>query len=444
MQDNNTLKIEEKQILSTILKVKKSRVKLIYLLNKDLFFEDNYSSIFYAIKNCYVVNKKFSYLDVENEYHLINKNKSKKLDLEKFVEKTKVFHTLKYEELAHQFKSQQKKQIVKNNLKYLTNNIENDGYIYSTLFRKHMISILGYSVGENISSYEKFIKSQINPETNKKMFGNKFEIGNKSLDGIFEGGFVNRGITVIAGSSGSGKTTLAINTVRQSIINIINNKINECIMYCSFDMPPEFAEAYASSILLNIPIRELISENSTLEDLGKSKIKKILEYDKKIKQIDREYSPFFVVGDECVDISDLYYYLLNIQEKSTIKLLVIDYIQLMEANEYVSYGSKTNLLSYVMKKLSLYAQEFNIPVLLLCQLVKNKDSANEIPSLKNIADTAAIERHASQIVFSYIGPIKGISEEERMYAIVSKSRFGNKKKNIPQLINFEQNSRIII
>ena len=80
-----------------------------------------------------------------------------------------------------------------------------------------------------------------------------------------------------------------------------------------------------------------------------------------------------------------------------LSLLVIDYIGLIRADQrFDNVRDRVAENSQAIKEL---ARELDIPVLLLCQL--NRSSEGQVPTMANLADSAAIERDADRIAFLY-------------------------------------------
>ncbi|MCU0107825.1 DnaB helicase C-terminal domain-containing protein, partial [Rodentibacter caecimuris] len=86
----------------------------------------------------------------------------------------------------------------------------------------------------------------------------------------------------------------------------------------------------------------------------------------------------------------------------------------------------TQAIANSMSKLKMFAKNFNIPLILLCQLNRDVDSrAVKRPTNSDLRDSGAIEQDASQIIMLYReGAYKADTDNPYSEAIITKNRFG--------------------
>lgn len=114
----------------------------------------------------------------------------------------------------------------------------------------------------------------------------------------------------------------------------------------------------------------------------------------------------------------------TIAERGQVKLVVIDYLQLMVDS---SNNRLTQMIGAVTRELKLLARECNLPIILLCQLNRGvEDRTNKRPLLSDLRDSGRIEEDADLVLGLYRdeyynpdSPDRGIAE-----VIVMKNRNG--------------------
>ena len=115
----------------------------------------------------------------------------------------------------------------------------------------------------------------------------------------------------------------------------------------------------------------------------------------------------------------------RMHRQSDVKLIVVDYLQLMLSTSDVD--SKQEEIAAISRSLKLLAKELHIPVLALSQLNRKLEGRNDKrPNLADLRDSGALEQDADVVVFlyrdEYYNPESqdvGICE-----AIIAKNRMG--------------------
>jgi replicative DNA helicase len=96
-----------------------------------------------------------------------------------------------------------------------------------------------------------------------------------------------------------------------------------------------------------------------------------------------------------------------------IKLLVVDYLQLMNGME--NENTREQVVSGISRGLKVLARELNIPIIALSQLsrqVENRPGANKRPQLSDLRDSGSIEQDADMVIFYYRAEYYGIETDE--------------------------------
>ncbi|MGQ0587381.1 MAG: replicative DNA helicase [Gammaproteobacteria bacterium] len=107
-----------------------------------------------------------------------------------------------------------------------------------------------------------------------------------------------------------------------------------------------------------------------------------------------------------------------------IKLIVVDYIQLMQVPG--TRENRTNEVSEITRSLKALAKELRIPVIALSQLSRANEKENRKPRLSDLRDSGGIEQDADTVLFIYRDEAPKDTVEDRTKAeiIIGKQRSG--------------------
>ena len=113
-------------------------------------------------------------------------------------------------------------------------------------------------------------------------------------------------------------------------------------------------------------------------------------------------APLYIDDTEGLSVMDLRTKARRLKKEHDIKLIMIDYLQLMTASG-MKYNSRQEEVSLISRSLKGLAKELNVPVLALSQLnrgVESRDGAEgKRPQLSDLRESGAIEQDADMVVF---------------------------------------------
>ena len=120
----------------------------------------------------------------------------------------------------------------------------------------------------------------------------------------------------------------------------------------------------------------------------------------------------------------------KLKREKGLDLLMIDYLQLMQASGLKASDNRTNEVSKITRDLKMAARELEIPIILLSQLSRQSEGRKDHrPILSDLRESGSIEQDADMVLFIYRpDQYKDVSEEERNSGlaeiIVAKNRSG--------------------
>ncbi len=243
--------------------------------------------------------------------------------------------------------------------------------------------------------------------------------GFEKLDALTSG-WQPSDLIIIAARPGMGKTALTLSMAR----NIAVTK----------NIPVAFFSLEMSSVQL---ITRLISSETGLssEKLRTGKLASHEWEQLNVKVGDLERAPLFIDDTPSLSIFDLRAKARRLSSQHGIKLIIVDYLQLMTAGTSNKTGNREQEISTISRNLKALAKELDIPVIALSQLSRAVETrgGTKRPLLSDLRESGAIEQDADIVSFIYRPEYYGIDEwddEERTSSegqaefIVAKHRNG--------------------
>lgn len=319
--------------------------------------------------------------------------------------------------------------------------------IYSALFPKKNIDFILTNAQKKILSintrnsikeinpignYIKKAVEQIIKSQKSKSIITGISSGFYNLDKLTNG-FHDGELIVIAARPSMGKTALTLN-----IASFISLTLNIPIAFFSLEMG-----------IFQL-IQRILSSQTKIDLLrlknGLLNHKELLSIIKIAKNIG--HSNLFIDETPNLTISDLQKRCRIIVHKYKIKIIIIDYLQLMQGS--IKRDSKTMEITEISQGLKTIARELSISIITVSQLNRSVENRiNKIPIMSDLRESGAIEQDADIIIFLYREEYylrdktpsnkRGISE-----IIISKNRNGpigsfilKFQNNITKFINID-------
>lgn len=222
---------------------------------------------------------------------------------------------------------------------------------------------------------------------------------------------------VLAARPAIGKTALALNVVRNITVMCPDPRP---VVFFSLEMTAE--QLTRRMIAMHSGFPESAFINHTFNTADTPKITKAMAELKK--------APLFIDPTPGLSLAELRAKARRLKQEKDIRLIVIDYLQLMSAD--AKLDSREREVAQISGGIKKLAKDLNIPVLVLAQLNREVDKAtgqNARPKLANLRESGAIEQDADIVTFLHREREKGknVAPDVSVEAewIVEKNRNGN-------------------
>lgn len=147
-------------------------------------------------------------------------------------------------------------------------------------------------------------------------------------------------------------------------------------------------------------------------------------------------APIFIDDNPGLSVFDLRAKCRRLKQAHDIKMVFIDYLQLMSGGESRNNGNREQEISFISRQLKALSKELGIPILALSQLsraVETRGGSKE-PVLSDLRESGAIEQDADIVMFIYRPEYYGITEDDKgstqgvAYINIAKNRAGSTAK----------------
>lgn len=135
----------------------------------------------------------------------------------------------------------------------------------------------------------------------------------------------------------------------------------------------------------------------------------------------------------------------RMHQRYKLKLLVIDYLQLMQSR---IKGNRNEQITEISNGLKALAKDLRIPVIVLSQLSRDVEKSDREPRMSDLRDSGSIEQDADLVMLLSPKPVEENSKVQIIEALIPKHRGGpvGKIKLVftPALTRFESCARVPI
>ncbi|WP_121967117.1 replicative DNA helicase [Myroides sp. N17-2] len=383
----------EEAVLGAMMIDKKGIDEVIDILQPEAFYKEAHKSIFEAIDQLFVSNQPIDLLTVSTQLR-----KNAKLD-QVGGDYYLVSLTQKITSSAHiEFHSRiilQK--FIQRSLIRISNEIIEDAYdetsdVFDLLDKaeSRLYEVTQGNIKKSSETAQSLVaqaKKRIEEISTKEGLSG-LATGFHKLDELTSG-WQPSDLIIIAARPGMGKTAFVLSMARNIAIGT-----GAGVAVFSLEM---------SSVQL---ITRLISSETGLSSeklrTGKLETHEWEQLNVKVKDLER--APLFIDDTPSLSIFDLRAKARRLASQHGIKLIVIDYLQLMTAGgNSKGGGNREQEISTISRTLKALAKELNVPVIALSQLSRAVETrgASKRPLLSDLRESGAIEQDADIVSFIY-------------------------------------------
>lgn len=208
-------------------------------------------------------------------------------------------------------------------------------------------------------------------------------------------------LVIIAGRPAMGKTSFALSIAKNVAVD--------------YHVPTAFFSLEMNNVQL---VNRLIS--NVCEVSGHKILTGQLD-DEDWKRLDTKIraltgAPIYIDDTPGLSIFELRTKARRLVREKGVKLIMIDYLQLMNANG-MKFGSRQEEVSTISRSLKGLAKELNVPVLALSQLSRNVENREGLegkrPQLSDLRESGAIEQDADMVLFVHRPEYYRIYQDEK-------------------------------
>jgi replicative DNA helicase len=213
-------------------------------------------------------------------------------------------------------------------------------------------------------------------------------------------GWQKSDLVIIAARPGMGKTAFVVSAMRNAAVDF-----GQAVAIFSLEM---------SSVQL---VNRLISAEAQIES---DKIKKGNLADHEWEQLVHKTSklteaPIFIDDTPGLSILELRAKCRRLKAQHDVKLIIIDYLQLMSGDSSkTSGGNREQEIASISRALKGIAKELDVPVIALSQLSRAVETrgGDKKPMLSDLRESGSIEQDADMVIFLYRPEYYDITEDE--------------------------------
>jgi len=209
-------------------------------------------------------------------------------------------------------------------------------------------------------------------------------------------GWQKNDLIILAGRPSMGKTAFALSLIIEPCV-----EKKEPIGFFSLEMSSEQLVGRLQSALSEIAVDRIIKKQLSVDDIN--------FISNKTKCL--EDAPLYIDDTPSLSILDLKVRARNMVRQYGVKMIIIDYLQLMTSSQ--KNFNREQEIAEISKGLKGLAKELKIPVIALAQLSRSVEQrADRKPMLSDLRDSGQIEQDADMVLFAYRPEYYGFDKYE--------------------------------
>jgi replicative DNA helicase len=413
----------EAAVLGGVIKEKDALTAVIDVLKPDSFISEKHEAIYQAILMLFGKSEPVDLLTVSNQLRL-----SGELEfiggaayLARITSKSISTHIEQDARIIVQYAI--RRNIVKVMGDVVTKAYEDTTDVFNLLdtTEQNLREIQEGNLNKNIPDLQMVVQKTIQEIKNKEQKdGGSASVpsGFPSLDRV-TGGWHNTELIIIAARPGMGKTAFVVSALRNASID--------------FKMPVALFSLEMSSqqVMLRLISAEAEIDSQKLRK-GDLETEDWQALHSKLNNL--ATAPIYIDDTPALSVLELRTKARRLKAFHNIKLLIVDYLQLMTAGNGKGGMNREQEIAAISRSLKTIAKELNIPVIALSQLSRSVETraGDKRPQLSDLRESGSIEQDADVVMFLYRPEYYQISETETgestkgmAEVIIAKNRSGS-------------------
>ncbi|NBA89052.1 replicative DNA helicase [Emticicia sp. CRIBPO] len=413
----------EASVLGGVIKEKDALTAVIDILKPDSFIAEKHEAIYQAILLLFGKSEPVDLLTVTNQLR-----QSGELEfvggaayLARMTGKTTVSHIEQDARIIVQYAIRRKIIQVMSDVKDKAYEDTTDVFNLMDFTEQSLRDIQEGNLNKNIPDLSLVVQKTLQELRNKAeqdAGDSSCPSGFPSLDRV-TGGWHNTELIIIAARPGMGKTAFVVSALRNAAID--------------FKLPVALFSLEMSSQQVML---RLISAEAEIDSqkLRKGDLEEPEWHALHSRLNNLATAPIYIDDTPALSVLELRTKARRLKAFHNIKLLIVDYLQLMTAGNGKAGMNREQEIAAISRSLKTIAKELNIPVIALSQLSRSVETrgGDKRPQLSDLRESGSIEQDADVVMFLYRPEYYQITETETgestqgmAEVIIAKNRSGS-------------------
>ena len=388
----------EMSVLGGLLLNRMAFTKIVNLINEDSFYQPKHSEIFLSIKTIFEANKSVDLLTVREE--LLKRGKLEEIGGDAYIAQLNRRSPTAANIEEHALivlEKYLKRLIIEISAKVMSNAYNDTVDIYDEIDRaeSEIFKVAQLRHSKNYVTMKALAHDTMNyiMELSKKSEGGVTGVssGFKDLDNML-GGFQNSDLIILAARPSMGKTALGLSV----LLNVAYyNKVPTAFFSIEMDAKQIAVRLVSAAAKIN---QQKIRTGKLAQRENQQIVKSLSELAE---------SPIVIDDSAYLDILELKAKCRRLKTEHDIKLIVVDYLQLLHAPKSESREREVSMISQSLKQI---AKDLEVPVIALAQLNRTVEGRKDHrPMLQDLRESGSIEQDADVIMFVHRPERYGLS-----------------------------------
>lgn len=205
--------------------------------------------------------------------------------------------------------------------------------------------------------------------------------GDARVEGLLAGGLHRGDLIVVAADQGGGKTSWALQVSRAAA------RAGCSVLVISAEMSGEELSWRVTCSDAGIPVTRVRAGR-----LSNDEIQRLQSASGALMGLDIR------VRDSGASVEEIRNVALAAHAERALHLVVVDYVQILDAPEWLDEGKVADVIDRNVRGLKLIARELDVPVLALSQFNRAGQLAGRKPRLQDLKGSGGIESHADVVI----------------------------------------------